>query len=86
MDIGMTLLMTFTPGLQAAKQDAWISMLVAGCIAVLIAVVTTKLVLLHPEQTFIQFSQTIMGKWLGKIVSDISYHNPKSYLNFTAER
>ncbi len=33
MDIGMTLLMTFTPGLQAAKQDAWVSMLVAGCIA-----------------------------------------------------
>lgn len=68
MDIGMTLLMTFTPGLQAAKQDAWVSMLVAGCIALLIAVVTTQLVLLHPEQTFIQFSQTIMGKWLGKIV------------------
>ncbi|WP_239696923.1 GerAB/ArcD/ProY family transporter [Paenibacillus oryzisoli] len=68
MDIGMTLLMTFTSGLQAAKQDAWISMLVAGGIAVLIAVVTTKLVLLHPEQTFIQFTQTIMGRWLGKIV------------------
>lgn len=68
MDIGMTLLMTLTPALQAAKQDAWISILVAGCIALLIAVVTTKLVLLHPEQTFIQFSQTIMGKWLGKLV------------------
>ncbi|MCZ8512790.1 endospore germination permease [Paenibacillus filicis] len=68
MDIGMTLLMTFTPGLQAAKQDAWVSLLVAGGIALLIAVITTKLVLLHPEQTFIQFSQTIMGKWLGKIV------------------
>ncbi len=39
-----------------------------GMHRVLIAVVTTKLVLLHPEQTFIQFSQTIMGKWLGKIV------------------
>lgn len=68
MDIGMTLLMTFTPTLQAAKQDAWVSILVAGCIALLIAVITTKLVLLHPEQTFIQFSQTIMGKWLGKII------------------
>ncbi|MDQ0920818.1 endospore germination permease [Paenibacillus sp. V4I5] len=68
MDIGMTLLMTFTPSLQAAKQDAWVSVLIAGCIALLIAVITTKLVLLHPEQTFIQFSQTIMGKWLGKIV------------------
>ncbi|MCU6797723.1 spore germination protein [Paenibacillus sp. WQ 127069] len=68
MDLGMTLLMTFTPGLQAAKQDAWVSVLVAGCIALLISVVTTKLVLLHPEQTFIQFSQTIMGKWLGKLV------------------
>lgn len=68
MDIGMTLLMTFTAGLQAAKQDAWVSILVAGCIALLIALPTTKLVLLHPEQNLIQFSQTIMGKWLGKLV------------------
>ncbi|WP_245855740.1 GerAB/ArcD/ProY family transporter [Paenibacillus rigui] len=68
MELGMTLLMTFTPGLQAAKQDAWLSMIVSGCIALLVALITIKLVRLHPDQTFIQFSQTIMGKWLGRII------------------
>lgn len=68
MELGMTLLMTFTPSLQAAKQDAWLSIFIAGSIALLAAVITTKLVRLHPDQTFIQFSQTIMGRWIGKIV------------------
>ncbi|WP_248928238.1 GerAB/ArcD/ProY family transporter [Paenibacillus hamazuiensis] len=68
MDLGMTILMTYTPALQAAQQDAWMSMLLAGCIALLIAVISAKLVLLYPQQNLIEFSQTIMGKWLGKLV------------------
>jgi spore germination protein KB len=68
MNLGMTIMMTLTSGFQAAKQDTWMSILVAGGIAVLIAVVSTKLAKLHPDQTLIQFSQTILGTWLGKIV------------------
>lgn len=68
MDMGMTLLMTMTSSLQAAKQDAWMSMLIAGCIAILIALLATQLAKLYPDQTLVQFSQTIMGRWLGKVI------------------
>src|SRR5690349_9499426 len=68
MDLGMTLMMTLTSGFQAAKQDTWMSILAAGCVALLIAILSTKLTLLYPGLTLIQFSQTILGTWLGKIV------------------
>lgn len=68
MDLGMTLVMTLTPSLQAAKQDVWISIVAAGCIALLVALLSTKAAHLYPDQTLIQYSQTILGKWFGKIV------------------
>ncbi|MFC5468873.1 endospore germination permease [Cohnella suwonensis] len=68
MDLGMTLIMTLTPSLQAAKQDVWISMLVAGCIVLLVTLFVTKLAPLHPGQTLVQFSQEILGKGFGSIV------------------
>ncbi|MGM0881612.1 MAG: GerAB/ArcD/ProY family transporter [Bacillota bacterium] len=68
MDLGMTLIMTLTPSLQAAKQDVWISILVAGCIILLATVLVTNASLLHPEQNLIQLSQTVLGKWIGNIV------------------
>lgn len=68
MDLGMTLIMTLTPSLQAAKQDVWISILVAGCIILLATVLVTNAALLQPDQTLIQLSQTVLGKWIGKAV------------------
>ncbi|MHA6533447.1 GerAB/ArcD/ProY family transporter [Paenibacillus sp. BAC0078] len=68
MDLGMTLVMTLNPSLAAAKQDAWISIVAAGCIAMLIALVATLAAHLYPGQTLIEYSQTILGAWLGKAV------------------
>jgi len=68
MELGMTLLMTMTASLQAAKQDAWISIILSGCLALLVALIATRLALLYPGQTLVQFSQTIMGKTLGRII------------------
>lgn len=68
MDVGMTLIMTLTPSLQAAKQDVWIAIMVAGCITLLVTLITTKTALLYPGQNLVEFSQTILGKWLGKAV------------------
>ncbi|MNO27681.1 Spore germination protein YndE [compost metagenome] len=68
MDLGMTLVMTLTPSLQAAKQDAWISVVVAGCIALLVALLTTQAAGLYPGQSLIEYSQLILGSWIGKIV------------------
>ncbi|WEG12258.1 endospore germination permease [Pullulanibacillus sp. KACC 23026] len=68
MEIGMTTLLTFNPALQSAKQDAWISVLVAEMIVFLIGLVTYYLCLLYPAQTLVQFSRTILGKWLGSFI------------------
>ncbi|OKP95458.1 endospore germination permease [Paenibacillus sp. P46E] len=68
MDLGMTLVMTLTPGLQAAKQDAWISIILAGCIALMVALLATQAAHLYPGQTLVEYSQVILGTWMGKIV------------------
>ncbi|WP_372632644.1 endospore germination permease [Cohnella sp.] len=68
MDLGMTLVMTLAPAAQAAQQDIWISLLLAGLSILLITSVVTRVTLLHPEQDLIRFSQTILGKGLGRIV------------------
>ncbi|MBY9079175.1 endospore germination permease [Paenibacillus sp. HN-1] len=68
MNLGMTLVVTVTPSLQAAKQDAWISIIAAGCIAMLIALLVTQVAQLYPNQTLIESCQTILGAWLGKVI------------------
>jgi spore germination protein KB len=68
MDLGMTLVMTLSPSLEAAKQDAWLSIIVAGLIALLVALLATRAAHLYPGQTLIEYSETILGAWLGKAV------------------
>lgn len=56
---------------QAAKQDAWISPLwasLAGFIAIMIAYQLYKS---FPDKTFIQYSEVVAGKFLGKIIGFI---------------
>ncbi|MGG1599859.1 GerAB/ArcD/ProY family transporter [Paenibacillus naphthalenovorans] len=67
-ELGMSILLTASPSIMDAKQDAWISFLLAGAAAIFITVVSVKLSLLYPGLTFIEFSQSILGKWLGKII------------------
>ncbi|WP_268233835.1 GerAB/ArcD/ProY family transporter [Virgibacillus oceani] len=57
-----------TPVIQIAKQDAWLSMLVGGVVSVPLTLLVAHLSILHPNQTFTQFSQTLLGKWLGRII------------------
>ncbi|WP_026576945.1 GerAB/ArcD/ProY family transporter [Bacillus sp. UNC438CL73TsuS30] len=65
---GNMLLLTLSPTIASAKQDAWISFLIATVIGMFIVFVYMKVCLLYPNQTFIEFSRTILGKWLGTIV------------------
>ncbi|MFC5653328.1 endospore germination permease [Paenibacillus solisilvae] len=67
MQIGMILL-RLTQAIAQSKQDAWISVLLAGVAGIGITYVSAKVSVLYPNQTFIEFTQTILGKWLGKIV------------------
>ncbi|WP_169091358.1 endospore germination permease [Paenibacillus sp. PL91] len=68
MEFGMTAIFTLSPAVFLAKQDAWISMILATLICLFTTYVAVKLSLLYPEQTFIQYSQLIIGKWLGRII------------------
>lgn len=68
MEIGMTILLTISPAIRDAKQDAWISMVISGLICILLTYIYVRASLLYPNQTLIEYSQTILGKWLGKIV------------------
>jgi spore germination protein KB len=68
MEFGMTAIFTLSSSVFLAKQDAWISLILATLICLFTTFVAVKLSLLYPEQTFIQYSQSILGKWLGKII------------------
>ncbi|MDR4395510.1 GerAB/ArcD/ProY family transporter, partial [Bacillus paranthracis] len=50
------------------KRDAWVSILIAGGIEVALTLFATTLVSPYPKQTLIEFSQTILGKLLGKLL------------------
>ncbi len=69
---GNSILLTMTHTINPARQDAWISDIIAGIIGLGIVYVATKLSLLYPNQTLIEYSQTILGRWFGKIIV-ISY-------------
>lgn len=68
LEVGMTMLLTPMIAIADAKQDAWISFAIAGFCAVMIGHVGIKLSLLYPDQTFVEYTQSIPGKWLGKNV------------------
>ncbi|WP_026174337.1 GerAB/ArcD/ProY family transporter [Effusibacillus pohliae] len=68
MEFVMAIVLTVTPAVAAAKQDAWISFLVATAVGVLIASMATKLGLMFPDQTLVEYANRIAGKWMGKII------------------
>jgi spore germination protein KB len=67
-EVGNSLLLTISSTVRYSKQDAWISMMIAGLVGVAITFLATKLGSLYPKQTLIEFSQTILGKWLGRLL------------------
>ncbi|WP_181907447.1 GerAB/ArcD/ProY family transporter [Cohnella lupini] len=69
MQVIMTLLLTTTPTFQIAKQDAWISTLLASGVGSGIAYVCAKLSLMFPGRTLIEFSRDLFGKWLAILIA-----------------
>jgi spore germination protein KB len=56
---------------KAAKQDAWLTMIVVGVLGIIVAYILTRLGLMFSGKTIIQFSEKILGKPLGKIIGFI---------------
>lgn len=51
-----------------ALEDAWISTIIAAANGILISLLVVTLMLRFPEQTLVQYSEEIMGKFFGKII------------------
>lgn len=51
-----------------AAQDGWLSVLLSSLAGIIVVLVVTFLGLRHPGKTLIEYSEVILGKWLGKIV------------------
>jgi spore germination protein KB len=64
----MTLWLTITPVIEISKQDAWLSMLVGAVIGLAITYLAAHLSVIHPNQTLLEFSQALLGKWFGRIL------------------
>ncbi|WP_310360781.1 GerAB/ArcD/ProY family transporter [Neobacillus drentensis] len=67
-ETGNMILLTLSPTFQDAKQDAWISFLLAAILGTLIVFVSSKAALLYPGKTLIEYSKLIFGKWLGILI------------------
>ncbi|NRD77001.1 endospore germination permease [Bacillus sp. BRMEA1] len=68
LEVGNSLLLTISSTIRVAKQDAWISMMIAGIAGIAISLLATSVSSLYPGQTIIEYSQTILGKWPGKLI------------------
>ncbi|WP_053376477.1 GerAB/ArcD/ProY family transporter [Paenibacillus sp. FJAT-27812] len=68
IEMAMTLYLTQSLVIHTAKQDAWMSFLIGGVIACGITLLSVALARLYPDQTLVEFSRTILGRWLGKII------------------
>lgn len=68
LEIGINLLISMTPTIQSARQDAWISYILAGGMGLLITYAAARLSSRYPRQTLIEYSTVILGKWGGKLI------------------
>ncbi|SET07438.1 endospore germination permease [Paenibacillus sp. NFR01] len=68
LEIGINLLISMTATIRTAKQDAWISYILAGFAGLLLTYIAAKLSSRYPRQTLIEFSGAILGKWPGKLI------------------
>lgn len=51
-----------------AGRDAWLSVVLAWFLDVLLAIVYAYLAVRFPGQNFVQYSETILGKYVGKLI------------------
>jgi len=53
--------------IEQSKQDVWQVMLITLVIDAVLAIIYYVLGMRYPQQTMIQYSETILGPWLGKV-------------------
>ncbi|CAN7485688.1 endospore germination permease [Paenibacillus sp. LjRoot153] len=69
LEISMSIWLTISPTIEIAKQDAWISLAVAGFIGLAVTTILVRVSQRHSTQTLVEFTQKLFGKWGGKLIS-----------------
>ncbi|MEW9674362.1 endospore germination permease [Ammoniphilus sp. 3BR4] len=67
--VGTTILVTPSGLVADAKQDALIAIIIGIAISFLIIYLYNTVASLFPQMTFIEYSEVIFGKWVGKMIS-----------------
>ncbi|MBP1965710.1 endospore germination permease [Paenibacillus aceris] len=68
LEISMSIWLTVSPTIDIAKQDAWISLAVAGVIGLVVTLILVRVCQRHSSHTLVEFTQKLFGKWGGKLI------------------
>ncbi|MCM3629895.1 spore germination protein [Paenibacillus glycanilyticus] len=71
LEISMSIWLTVSPTIEIAKQDAWISLAVAGVIGLLVTSILVLVSQRHSSHTLVEFTQRLFGKWGGKLIGTL---------------
>lgn len=67
--VGASPLIVPTLVASAAERDSWLSVILAAILGFFVVWVNVYLAELHPGKTFVEFTQQILGKWVGGVVA-----------------
>jgi spore germination protein (amino acid permease) len=68
-EVVMAVWLRISPAVEMAEQDAWLSMLLACVLGGAVTYLIVRVGMLHPGRSLAQFSQDLLGSWLGKAVT-----------------
>lgn len=68
VEVVMAVWLRISPAVETAKQDAWLSMLLACVLGGAITYLAVNVGLKHPGRSLAQFSQELLGPWIGRLV------------------
>ncbi|WP_186445590.1 GerAB/ArcD/ProY family transporter [Paenibacillus cremeus] len=69
LEISMSIWLTVSPTIETSRQDAWISLAVAGVIGFVVTLIYVQVCQRNASQTLVEFAQTLLGKWVGKLIA-----------------
>ncbi|SFJ70610.1 spore germination protein KB [Paenibacillus sp. UNC496MF] len=68
LEISMSIWLTVAPTIETARQDAWISLAVAGVIGLFVTLILILVSQRHDSLTLVEFAQKLAGKWIGWLI------------------
>ncbi|MGG1553786.1 GerAB/ArcD/ProY family transporter [Paenibacillus ferrarius] len=71
LEISMSIWLTVSPSIEIARQDAWISLAIAGGIGVVVTFILVRVCQRHSSHTLMDFAQSLLGKWAGKLIGGL---------------